>query len=81
MRKKMNIEVGTIARTVVLVAVLVNQVLTLTGKNPLPFADEEVYSAVTAVITVGAALAAWWKNNSFTQAAIESDTYLKRLKK
>lgn len=30
--------------------------------------------------TVGAALAAWWKNNSFTPEAIEADDFMTRLK-
>lgn len=74
MKKK--IETGTIVRTVVLVFSLINQVLTISGYNPLPFGDEEVGQAVSMLLTVGASLWAWWKNNSFTQAAIEADEQL-----
>ena len=74
MKKK--IESGTIARTAVLIFALVNQILTMAGINPLPFSEDQVYSVVTGLLTVGAALAAWWKNNSFTQAAIEADQTL-----
>ena len=74
MKKK--IETGTIVRTVVLVVALVNQVLVISGHNPLPYSDEEVSQAVSMVITVGASLWAWWKNNSFTQAAIAADEVL-----
>lgn len=73
----MNISKGTIVRTVVLVVALINSVLTMTGKNPLPFSDDEVYSGVSAVVTVVAALVAWWKNNSFTLAAIKGDETMK----
>lgn len=72
-----NIETGTIVRTVVLIIALINMVLTSFGKNPLPFSDDEVYSGVSAVVTVVAALVAWWKNNSFTLKAIEADDILK----
>lgn len=72
-----NIETGTIVRTVVLIVALINMALTSFGKNPLPFSDDEVYSGVSAVITVVAALVAWWKNNSFTLKAIEADDILK----
>lgn len=74
MKKK--IESGTIARTAVLIFALVNQILTMAGINPLPFSEDQVYSVVTGLLTVGAALVAWWKNNSFTQAAIEADQKL-----
>lgn len=74
MKKK--IETGTIVRTVVLIVALVNQALVISGNNPLPYSDEEVGQAVSMVITVGASLWAWWKNNSFTQAAIEADEIL-----
>lgn len=76
----MNISTDTIIRTVVLVVALVNQVLTATGKNPLPFSDDVIYEAVTLAITIGASVWAWWKNNSFTANAIEADRYLKDLK-
>ena len=77
---KRKIEKGTIVRTVVLGVALVNQCLTSAGKSPLPFSNEEVGQAVSAVITVGASLWAWWKNNSFTQPAIEGDTVMHELK-
>lgn len=79
MRKK--IETGTIVRTAVLVFALINQVLTIGGYNPLPFTDDEFGQAVSMVLTVGASLWAWWKNNSFTQAAITADEQLKEAKK
>lgn len=51
-----NVSKDTIIRTIILVIALVNQVLTAAGKNPLPFAEEEVYAGLTAVFTVGAAV-------------------------
>lgn len=50
------------------------------GKNPLPFAEDELYALLTTAATVAASLWAWWKNNSFTPAAIEADKYLAELK-
>lgn len=77
MKKKM--ETGTIVRTAVLVFALINQVLTISGYNPLPFTEGEFGEAVSMVLTVGAALWTWWKNNSFTQAAIEADEKLHKV--
>lgn len=71
------VKVETIIRTVVLIAALVNQALTISGHNPLPYSDEEVYQAASMVATVASSLWAWWKNNSFTQAAIAADETLK----
>lgn len=74
MKKK--IETGTIVRTAVLVFALINQVLTISGYNPLPFTDDDFGQAVSMMLTVGASLWTWWKNNSFTQAAIAADEML-----
>lgn len=77
----MKVSSGTIARTVVLLFALTNQLLTAAGKNPLPFSEEEVYQAGTAVITAITAVIAWWKNNSFSKEAVQADAYMKALKK
>lgn len=74
------ISTDTIIRTVVLIITLFNQILTMTGKNPLPFSDEEIYAALTSIATAAAAIWAWWKNNSFTAAAREADAYMDSLK-
>lgn len=70
----------TIVRTIVLVVTLLNQLLTMFGKNPLPFAEDELYSTITAIATIAATAWAWWKNNSFTPAAVQADEYLAELK-
>lgn len=71
---------STIARTVVLIVALINQVLTMSGHNPLPWSETEVYGGITATLTVVSSLYAWWKNNSFTKPAITADEYMKELK-
>ena len=76
----MNISKGTIIRTIVLIIALINSVLTIFGCNPLPFSDEEIYEGVSAILTVAASLWSWWKNNSFTKAAIKADAYKDKLK-
>lgn len=74
------ISAGTIARTAVLLLALTNQVLSALGKSPLPIESAELEQLVTAGITTVAALIAWWKNNSFTQAAMEADKTYDRMK-
>ena len=67
------ISAGTIARTVVLLLALVNQVLSMLGIRSIPIADEDVNPLIATGWTIAASLAAWWKNNSFTQAALAGD--------
>ena len=63
------ISAATLARTAVLLLALTNQVLSAMGKPVLPIESTTV-----------AALINWWKNNSFTAAAVAADSYLARLK-
>ncbi len=68
-----NISNGTIARTIVLILALVNQVLAIAGRGTIDIADDTIYQLCTLGATLITALAAWWKNNSFTAAAIAGD--------
>lgn len=70
----------TIIRTIVLILALANQVLAIYGKQAIPITEDEVYQTVTLIVTVGSALWAWWKNNSFTGPAIEADEYMEKLR-
>ena len=76
----MKVSTNTIIRTIVLVIALVNQILTAAGKNPLPFAEEEIYEIVSTVATLLASVWTWWKNNSFTPEAIKADEVMKEFK-
>lgn len=68
MKKK--ISAGTLTRTAVLGLALTNQLL-----------SAQLEQMISTGFTVGAALAAWWKNNSFTQAALAGDEEYERAKK
>ena len=74
------ISAGTIARTACLLLALTNQVLSALGKPVLPIESTTVEQLVTAGITTVTALVAWWKNNSFTTAALEADKTYDRIK-
>lgn len=76
----LKISAGTVARTACLLLALTNQVLSACGKPVLPIESQTVEQLVTAGITTVAALVAWWKNNSFTQAAIEGDKTYENVK-
>ena len=76
----MQIKKDTIVRTIVLIIALLNQGLAIFGKEAFPVTEDQVYQLVTLLITIGAAVWAWWQNNSFTRHAIMADDYLKELK-
>ncbi|MDO4174762.1 MAG: phage holin [Eubacteriales bacterium] len=68
----------TIARTIILVLALVNQILAIAGHAVIPFTDNDIYQLVSVCWTAVAALVAWWKNNSFTCLACEADAWRKK---
>ena len=74
------VSAGTIARTICLALALINQILTTTGHSIIPIDDETINLLVSTAATIVMALITWWKNNSFTQAAIEGDIVMKQLK-
>ena len=72
----MKISAGTIARTLCLCLALINQLLAIFGKGTISFSEDDVYQAVSIIFTLVTSVAAWWKNNSFTQAACMADKIL-----
>ena len=70
----------TIIRTIVFFVAMVNTVLTMFGKNPIPFSEDQIYVGLSAVAGVLASIWAWWKNNDFTPEARKAGAYLKELK-
>jgi SPP1 family holin len=77
---RLKVSTPVIARTVVLVFALTNQVLTMSGWNPLPFSEEDVYTGCTLLLTVGASLVAWWNDNPVTQKALQNIEDIKQLR-
>lgn len=71
---------GTIARTIILIITIINSFLSIFGKSPLPIDSDTVTQIVSLLFTTIAALVTWWKNQSFTHAALEADIVMRRLK-
>ena len=76
----MKVSKGTIARTIILALALINQVLTSLGYQVLNVSDEEINTLISTIFTIVAAITAWWKNNSFTKAALKADVVLREEK-
>lgn len=75
----LHISGATIARTLVLVLAIANQILSACGKSPLPIESETLEQLVTAGFTTVTALINWWYNNSFTTNALKADALLNKL--
>lgn len=69
----LTISASTIARTVVLALALANQILTSFGIQTIPIEDETISTLISTAFLVVTTLVNWWKNNSFSKAAIASD--------
>ena len=63
-----------------MVLALVNQVLTAMGHSIINVSDDDINTLISTGFTVVSAIIAWWKNNSFTHAAIMADEVLKNEK-
>lgn len=74
---KMNITSGTIARTIILVLALLNQILTAMGHSVINISDESINTLISTGFTIVTAVIAWWKNNSFTQSALKADEVMR----
>ena len=77
---RMTIGAGTIARTIILVLALVNQILTAMGHSVINISDESINTLISTGFTIVTAVIAWWKNNSFTQSALKADEVMRELK-
>jgi SPP1 family holin len=71
-------DMGSMVRTVVLGAALVNQVLVMNGHPPLPYSDAQMENTITCVFTAGASIWAWWKNNYISHKGKKQKAVLQR---
>ena len=70
------VSVGTWVRGVLSLVSIVNMALAAFGKTPLNIEYGELYTAISLIFAAAVGFASYWKNNSFTSAAIEADTPL-----
>lgn len=75
-----NVKIGTIVRLIVMILSMVNMLLTVNGKNPLPWSEDEMYMGLSQATAILTTVWTWWKNNSFTKEAIKADEYLEDLR-
>ena len=76
----MKVKADTLARTIFLALTLINLILNALGKVPLQLEESFIYEVCTLAAVLLASITAWWKNNSFTKAAIKADEVLAKEK-
>lgn len=76
----MKITKGTIVRAIMMILVVVNLVLEKCGIDVIRTDESAILMLVEAVIELAVIVVGFWKNNSFTQAAIKADEFLKQLR-
>ena len=71
-----NVKVGTWVRGILLIISFVNMALSAAGKAPIPADYNELYTIVSFIFSILVGISAYWKNNSFTEAAQTADKFL-----
>ena len=74
------VSLGAWARLGILVAAIISTALRLFGVDAVDFGNENFENAANIVVLVASAAAAYWKNNSFTEAAQAADEVLQIIK-
>ena len=72
--------VSAIVRLAVMAVLMVNMILTMLGKNPIPFDEAEITEWLTVAAAGISAIWSWWKNNNVTEAAQAAQDTLDALK-
>lgn len=75
-----NISKGTIVRTIMLVIVVVNLVLKACGKPVIDVEENTIFYWIETIIEIAVIVTTFWKNNSFSKAAIKADEFMQKLK-
>ena len=71
-----NVKVGTWVRGILLIIAFVNMALSAGGRAPIPADYNELYTIVSVIFSILVGISAYWKNNSFTEAAQTADKFL-----
>ena len=76
----MKISKSTIIRAILVAIVIINFVLEKIGVDLIPVNESLIAMIVETVIEIAVIVVGFWKNNSFSQAAIRADEFLKELR-
>lgn len=77
---KTRITKSVIVRTILFVIVIINFILERCGVDIIPVSESAILMFVEYAIEFAILAVGFWKNNSYTPAAIEADKFLKELR-
>ncbi|KOO48181.1 phage holin [Priestia koreensis] len=69
---------GTIVRTSTLLVALINQILVIYHKSPLPIKDDQLEQLISLLFTFVTSGVAWYKNNYVTRRGHQQKEVLKQ---
>ena len=75
-----NVKIATWVRLAMMGVALINLLAKEFGVIPPEITENQIYSVIITLFTVISFLQAYWKNNSFTEAAQEADAYFNLLR-
>lgn len=73
-------KIELIARLAMFGVSLINEGLTVSGMNPLPFSDDFAYRVISFILFAICSVWLMWKNNSFTKGAKAGDKVMEAVK-
>lgn len=76
----MKISKSTITRTICVIIVLINVILEKMGVDLIDTNESEVAMFVETFVELAVIVVGFWKNNSFSPAAIRADELMKELR-
>jgi SPP1 family holin len=76
----MKITKGTIIRTILFIIVVINIFLERKGVDLIPTDGNAIATLLEIGIEAAIMVVGFWKNNSYSQAAIKADKFLKELR-
>ena len=74
------VKVSTWIRLVVLAVAVINAAMRMCGCDTIPLGNETAEDVASVIVLVIGTLNAYWKNNSFTEAALVADELLQTIK-
>ena len=84
----LQVKTSTWVRTLVFAIAIINQILVAFGKSPLNLDEAMINNVIiqldmliASVMTIVTGVIGFWKNNSFSKAAVEADEVLAQKKK
>ena len=74
------IKASSIVRTLLTIVVIINYILSILGKNPLPITENQITTIVFSIFTIVIIIIGFWKNNAFTSQAQIGQDVIDKLK-